>query len=1106
MDIGRWLRDLGLDRYAGAFQEAEIDAVTLPELTEDDLRELGLPLGPRKQVLKAIAALRVAPEAARLSPASPSVQAHEAERRQLTVMFVDLVGSTALSARLDPEDMQTVIRAYQNAVADEIARVEGHVAKFMGDGVLAYFGWPHAHEDEAERAARAGLAIAAKVATLTGGGAPMACRIGIATGLVVVGELIGEGSAQERAVVGDTPNLAARLQEVARSGQVVVAEATRRLLGGAFETRDLGQLSLKGLSDPAPAFLVTAERAMESRFAARSAADPQLPEAPMIGRDAELGVMRDRWTAACAGQGQVVFLSGEAGIGKSRVVQGLIAAAPQAHAQIVWQCSPYHAETTLHPAIRQIARAAGFALGEDEAVRAGRLEALLARDGVSGAPAMLVAVLMGLAPPLPMSAAQARARTLDALILWLESMARRGPVLWVLEDAHWIDPTTLELVDLALERIAQARVLALVTARPTFQHGFGGHPIVTRLSLNRLGREAVQTIVGRITGGKPLPKVLLEEIAARTDGVPLYVEEMTKAMLESGVLRETAEAWVLDGALDRLAIPTSLHDSLMARLDRLQPVKEVAQTAAVIGRAFDHATLASLSPLPEAELGQALDRLVAAELVFRRGLAPDASYLFKHALVRDAAYESLLRSRRQVLHRKLVDILQAAGAEPELLAQHAQAGGETARAVTWWRAAAGAAVGRASFGEAETHLAAAEALLLGIEDDALRRREAAGVAVARALASLVQHGYSDARTVGLYATATALARVGDDPDLRVQAEYGVWAGHHVSEDVGAALGVAERLLDDATQATDGDMKMMALRFRAVTLTMAGRLDEGCAAFTAAEALYVPSRHRALTATTGTDPIVGIYSYRAMAELALGYPDRAAKMSASAQSLAKLTNSLNAHAYALWHMAAVAAYARRSERAIVVGRELCALSQERGMALWGALGPGIVGIGLLEAGDVDGALAEFARFLEGLEVSGAGLLVTLSKAAMAEAMARDGDVSAIATAEAAEAHARRTGALYGLAEAQRRRGVVLRLLRPDAQADAEAAFRAAMATAQAQNARLWELRAACDLVRLLEVQGRGSEGMATLQPLYGVFNEGFDSPDLADARHLIATLA
>jgi tetratricopeptide (TPR) repeat protein len=532
----------------------------------------------------------------------------------------------------------------------------------------------------------------------------------------------------------------------------------------------------------------------------------------------------------------------------------------------------------------------------------------------------------------------------------------------------------------------------------------------------------------------------------------------------------------------------------------------VAQTAAVIGRAFDHASLAALSPLPEAELAAALDRLVAAELVFRRGAAPEASYLFKHALVRDAAYESLLRSRRQALHRRLVEVLEAADAGPELLAQHAQAGGETARAVAWWRAAAEAAVGRAAFGEAETHLDAAEALLPALEDGALRRREAAGVAVARALASLVQHGYSHARTVTLYADAAALARASDDSKLRLQAEYGVWAGSHVSEEVPKALAAAERMLDDATQARDGDLEMMARRVQGISLTMGGRLDEARAAFAAAEALYDPARHRVLTATTGTDPIVGIHCYLAMAELALGHQDRAAELAATAQIVARLTDAVNAQAYVLWHTGALAGYARLSDRTIALGLELCALSNDRGLSLWAALGPGLVGMGLLEAGDVAGALDAFRRYVETADASGAGLLAAFPRAAMAEAMARTGDVSAFAMAAAAEAHAMQAGAFYALAEAQRRNGAVLRLLRPDDLAGAEAALRRAVATARGQNAKLWELRATIDLARLLGEDGRGPEARALLAPLYDWFTEGFHTPDLVDARALLTALA
>jgi tetratricopeptide (TPR) repeat protein len=730
----------------------------------------------------------------------------------------------------------------------------------------------------------------------------------------------------------------------------------------------------------------------------------------------------------------------------------------------------------------------------------------MARDGQDGKTAVLVAALMGLGPPLAMPPAQVRTRTLEALIGWLEGLAQKGPVLWVLEDAHWIDPTTLELVDLALERIAQTRVLALVTARPTFQHSFGGHPIVTRLSLNRLGREAVTGIVARITAGKPLPPALMDEIAARTDGVPLYVEEMTKALLESGALRETSNAWVLDGPLEHLAIPTSLHDSLMARLDRLQPVKEVAQTAAVIGRAFEHTTLAALSPLPAAELAQALDRLVAAELVFRRGVAPEASYLFKHALVRDAAYESLLRSKRQTLHCRLVSVLESGGAGPELLAQHAQAGGETARAVVWWRAAAQAAVGRAAFGEAEAHLDAAEALVSGLPDEASCKREAAGLAVARALSSLVQHGYTDSRTVALYAQAALLALKADDPKVLLPAVYGVWAAHHVADAVGPALAVAAQMLDHAAQRGDGDLEMMGNRMLAVSLTMAGRLNEATPCFTRAAALYDPSRHRAHTADIGIDPIVGTKCYWALAELALGHSDRASSLIVSALEISRLTDGVNGEGYVLYHAGQVAAAARRSAEAIVFGEQLVALSAKHGLSLWAATAPGVVGMGLLEGGDAKGALEAFSRWHAATEATGAGLVGALVRAAMAEAMAATGDAAAMAMVVRAEAHAIRTGGLYGLAEAQRRQGVVLRLLRPDDQEGAEAAFRRAIATASDQNAKLWELRAASDLARLLGPQGRSSEARALLAPLYGWFTEGLDAPDLIDAKALLETLS
>src|SRR5450631_433068 len=701
MDVGAWLRGLELGQYEGKFRESEIEADVLPELTEADLEKLGLPLGPRKRILKAIANLGDGDESPRRTSLVRPSSEDAAERRQLTVMFCDLAGSTALSARLDPEDMRQVIRAYQDACSGVIARYDGFVAKFMGDGILAYFGFPRAHEDDAERAVRAGLEIAAVVEALkTASADKLQVRIGIATGLVVVGDLVGEGAAQEQAVVGDTPNLAARLQGAGEPGMVVIADETRHLVGDLFLLRALGRQTFKGIQEPTPAFAVISERTLESRFAARQAGGI----APIVGRDQELALLIERWRQAQIGEGQMVLLSGEAGIGKSRVTEALIeAAAAGPHFLLRHQCSPYHGDSALYPVIQQLVHAAGFADDDSPERRLDKLEMLLARATEKiDESAPLMAALMGLDGTsrygaLTLTPQQRRSRILAVFIDQFKGLASRKPLLWVIEDAHWIDPTTLELIELALDPMQSVSALVLITSRPTFVASFASHPSVTQMALNRLGRAATQGIVDRITRGKRLPEALLDEIAARTDGVPLFVEEMTKAVIESGALREGADAYHLDGPLSALAIPTTLHDSLMARLDRLHPVKEVAQTAAVIGRSFDHRTIAALAALSEVELADAMSRLVEAVLVFRRGTPPDATYLFKHALVRDAAYESLLKAKRIILHTRLVDVLESRGnIAPEVKAQHAEAAGLTERAHDYWEQAGTEALARSA--------------------------------------------------------------------------------------------------------------------------------------------------------------------------------------------------------------------------------------------------------------------------------------------------------------------------------------------------------------------------------------------------------------------------
>jgi class 3 adenylate cyclase len=646
-------------------------------------------VGHRRKLLAAIAALRndagAAPESA--APAAT------AERRQLTVMFCDLVDSTALSARLDPEDLREVIAAYHRAVTDVVRSLDGFVAKYMGDGVLVYFGYPQAHEDDAERSVRAALGVIDAVGRLDVKSSALQARIGIATGLVVVGDLIGEGSAQEQSVVGETPNLAARLQGLAEPGTVVIASATRRLVGDLFEYRDLGPVEVKGIAAPVPAWQVLRPSVVASRFEAlRGSA-----LTPLVGRDEEIELLLRRWARAKASDGQVVLISGEPGIGKSRLTAELeecLRAEP--HLCLRYFCSPYHQDSALYPFTDQFGRTAGFTRDDPPSARLEKLEGLLACATPPNEDLALLADLLSLpsseSHPLPnLSPQRKKERTLEALIRQLEGLARQQPVLMLFEDVHWIDPTSRELLDLTIEHVQSLPVLLIVTFRPEFQPPWIGQPQVTMLALNRLDRRDRTALVAQIAGGKALADEVVAQIAERADGVPLFVEELTKSVVESGV--------------PLVGIPTTLHDSLMARLDRLESVRRVAQTGAAIGREFSYKLLRAVSHLPEDELQGALDRLVASELVFQRGKSPDALYAFKHALVQDAAHDSLLRSTRQQLHAQIAEALEThspelMGSQPELFAQHYAEAGLVEKSADYWGKAGRRSTARSAMAEA----------------------------------------------------------------------------------------------------------------------------------------------------------------------------------------------------------------------------------------------------------------------------------------------------------------------------------------------------------------------------------------------------------------------
>ncbi len=725
MDVAAWLRSLGLDQYDPAFRDNDVDAEVLATLTADDLRELGVAsLGHRKKLLAAIAALSpesgtAAEAVANANPAEsiapdPSLKVF-AERRHLTVMFVDLVGSTALSSRLDPEDMRDIIAAYHDAVSAGVKRFEGYVAKLMGDGVLAYFGWPRAHEDEAERAVRAGLAIVHAVEKLKErAGHTLAARVGIATGLVVVGDLVGEGAAQEEAVVGETPNIAARLQQLAPPGAVVIAESTRRLLGGLFSLVELGPQAVRGIDAPIPVFHVLREAAAESRFEALQTAEL----GPLIGRDQELALLLDRWETAKSGEGQLVLLSGEPGIGKSRLV---VAMRERLQSEdclpVAYSCSPHHGNSALWPVISQLERAAGFARDEIPSAKFDSLEALLRAAGKPPGDALpLLGELLGL--PLdgryavPSGTPQERKARIFAILLeQLEGLAHRQPMLVVLEDAQWLDPTTSEFFDRFADRLRQQPVLFVATFRPEWTAPWARHLHATTLSLNRLGRSGSRTLIESTAGNRALPPAIIEAIHSRTEGVPLFVEELTKTVLESGLFAGASgdRSFELRNALPPLAIPETLQDSLVARLDRLAPTREVAQIAACIGREFDEEIVGAVAELSQPRLTDALSQLCQAQLIQRHGTPPRHVYAFKHALVRDAAYATLLKSRRQQLHLQIAEAIerlrpQTAANEPEIVAQHFIEGGLPDKAAAYLLEAGRLAKARNAVREAASHL------------------------------------------------------------------------------------------------------------------------------------------------------------------------------------------------------------------------------------------------------------------------------------------------------------------------------------------------------------------------------------------------------------------
>ena len=1114
-----WLASLGLGQYAEAFDEAAIDEEILADLTDADLASMGLPLGHRRKLLKAIAAITGRPSHAGSGSAAASPAA---ERRQLTVLFCDLVGSTALSGAMDPEALRGLMGRYHEACRVVVEKYAGQVAQYLGDGVMAYFGWPVAHEDDAERALRAGLELVAAVKRVTGAPSELQVRIGVATGPVVVGEG-GEdssagGAGTPKLAVGETPNLAARLQGLAAPDEIVASAPTRRLAGGVFEVRDLGSHALKGVVDPVAAWQVLGLKQTEGRFEARRGAEQRL--SALVGREQEVGLLAQKWAQACGGEGQVVLLEGEPGIGKSRITQWLLEhIGAGRHYRLRYQCSPYHAQSAFHPIIEQIERAAKFSPDDAAPVRLDKLQSLLdSPQPQSARTQALFAALLGVAGweqrhgSLNLTPQKQKELTLQALTGHVTGLSRDAPVLLLMEDAHWIDPSTLESLGQSVDAVVGARVLVLITYRPEFKAQWTGQSHVSHVVLNRLNPGQTKALAEHVAGGHAMPEEIVAQIVQRTDGIPLFVEELTKAVLEAGLLEldAGANAYRLKGPLSPIAIPATLRDSLTARLDRLSPTKEVAQIGACIGREFGYGLLEKVAGLPIAQLTEALERLTESELVFQKGSPPEASYTFKHALIQDAAYDGLLKSRRAQIHARIAQVLdgefgEIAKAQPEIVAHHWTEAGQWQVAIPLWLKAANLAIGRVAMTESLGHLLTALRLTAGLERGPLRDSLELECRLLGGVASMAAKGWAHPDVKSFYAPTIALAKTLDRESVLRPVYLGLsmnaLVGTRISEAkawVREGLETAERIDDDEMRLVSR-MVAMAVEFWSGNLHRAAKHGEELLRL---EALF-DWRHVVHQYNHDPKTLWGIYASQWL--WLMGYPERADRVGRDNADHARRVGHPFDLGFALGFGSSVFHFLGNVDLLLDRSAECAVVGSEHNLPFIQHLQAKIP-LAFARTGSHAENVSAFRGVVEIFESLYVTVMLPYYRCLMAEQIAMDGLLQeALEIADAA------IGCVEGPQQAERvYYAEMLRIRAALAQrkgevAAAERLLTQAMEIARDQDAKSWELRTATSLARLMKSQGRTDGALAVLRPVYGWFTEGRDTKDHIEARQLLQEL-